>query len=130
VKIGRLRLGRDGGGSRAGSGTSAASLGETITLLRRYVVQEALGPLKHLGRALAYGVAGAFAFGVGGLFLVVGTLRLVQAESGNTFAGNWSFAPYVFAAVIGVALVGAFATLSLRGIGGSRRHAEAKEEER
>ena len=130
MKIGRLRLGRDDTAKGHAASGSGASLGETVALLRRYVIQETVGPLKHLGRVLAFGAAGALAFGVGGLFVVVGTLRLIQAESGSTFSGNWSFAPYVFSAVTGAALVGLFAALSFRGLGGRGHARQSTREER
>ncbi|HVB06528.1 MAG TPA: hypothetical protein VNF07_09830 [Acidimicrobiales bacterium] len=128
MKIGRLHLGRNKSAVQS-TGAGGPSLSETVTLLRRYVVQETVGPIKRLGRVLAYGLAGALAFGLGGLFVVVGVLRLTQAESGTTFAGNWSFAPYLFAAIAGVALVAAFVALTVRGLNGDRHGAGPHREE-
>jgi len=81
---------------------------ETVELLRRYVVQETLTPLKHLGRTLVYGVFGAITLGAGVLFLLVAGLRALETETGSTFAGTWSFAPFLLmsgAAAVSIAVV-------------------------
>jgi hypothetical protein len=129
VKIGRLRLGRTPGGSSDRLEATRTSLTDTIALLRRYVIQETVAPLKHLGRVLAFGVSGAALFALGGLFLIVGALRLIQGESGTTFAGDWSFAPYLMAAVIGLATAALFAAIGLRGLRGRDTTDEPTREE-
>lgn len=71
---------------------------ETITELKDLVVayakQETVEPLKGLARYFAFGVAGALALGVGVGFLAMAGLRALQTETGSTFHGNWSWAPY------------------------------------
>ena len=67
---------------------------ELVSTLRAYVKQETIGPLKGLGRYLAFGLAGTTIFGVGGLFLVLATIRVLQTET-DTFKGNLSFLPYL-----------------------------------
>jgi hypothetical protein len=71
---------------------------ETIQELRELVVayfkQETLDPLKGLGRYLGFGLAGALLLGIGVFFLAMAGLRALQTETGTTFAGNWSWAPY------------------------------------
>jgi hypothetical protein len=57
-----------------------ASLGEVIEFVKTYAKQETLGPLKGAGSWLAYGAAGAFALGIGLLMMLLGVLRLLQAE--------------------------------------------------
>ena len=52
MKIGRLRLARPLGGLAGGAESTRTSFFDTVALLRRYVVQETIGPLKHLGRVL------------------------------------------------------------------------------
>jgi putative superfamily III holin-X len=79
---------------------------QTIQELRELVVayfkQETVEPLKGLGRYVGFGIGGAFAFGFGVLFLATGALRALQTETGTTFTGNWSWAPY---AIVFVALL-------------------------
>jgi hypothetical protein len=71
---------------------------ETIRELRELVVayakQETVEPLKGLRNYAVFGIAGAFLLGVGVVFLAIGGLRALQTETGTTFTGNWSWAPY------------------------------------
>ena len=64
-------------------------------LVRAYAKQETIEPLKGVGRWLAFGVAGAVLLGTGLVLLAVGGLRALQTETGDTFSGNWSWAPYL-----------------------------------
>lgn len=93
--------------------TSNNEIGETIDLLKAYVRQETIGPLKGAGRWLGLGIAGAMALGLGLFFLVLGLLRLLQTEAAETFDGNWSWAPYAITLVV-CALVGALAVSRVR----------------
>lgn len=82
---------------------------ELWDLVRAYAKQETLEPLKGIGRFLAFGLAGSFLLGIGVLLLAVAGLRALQTETGTTFHGNWSWAPYgivlvVVALIIGLAL--------------------------
>ena len=71
---------------------------ETVQLLKDYVRQETLGPLKGAGRWIALGIAGALLIGTGTAFLALGALRLIQSEWPSTFAGRWmSLVPYTSA---------------------------------
>ena len=65
-----------------------------------YVKQETVVPLRQLGRYLAFGVLGAFLLGLGVVLLGVGGLRALQTETGDTFRGDWSWAPYGIAVVV------------------------------
>lgn len=82
---------------------------ELKTLVVEYAKQETVDPLRSLGRYLGFGVAGSFLLAIGGLFVSIGLLRLLQTETGGAFDGGWSFVPYllvlVFAAVV-LALLG------------------------
>ena len=81
---------------------------ELKDLIVAYLRQETVVPLKQLGRYLAFGIAGSLLMGVGVLLMALGLLRLLQEQTGDTFAGDWSWVPYliVFAAlVIGAAIV-------------------------
>ncbi len=77
---------------------SAASLPQLVLELRDLVVaylkQETIVPLKALGRYIAFGVVGAVFLGLGATLLAVGGLRALQTETGDTFTGDWSWAPY------------------------------------
>ncbi len=97
-------------------GSSRPSLPQVVLELRDLIVtyfkQETVVPVKRLGRYLAWGVVGSLLMGVGVLLLALGLLRLLQNKTGTTFAGDWSWAPYliVFAAL----LAGAAATWTAR----------------
>jgi len=83
-------------------GEVAAELWE---LTKGYVRQETVDPLKGVGRYLAFGVAGSLLLGVGVILLLVAGLRALQTETGTTFTGNWSWAPYLVVLVVGAALI-------------------------
>ena len=81
---------------------------ELWELSSAYAKQETIDPLKGLGRFLAFGVGGAISFGLGSILLLLAGLRALQTETGSTFTGNLSWAPYlitVAAAVLLAALV-------------------------
>ena len=71
--------------------------GDLPDLLRRYVRQETMDPLRSLGRFLGLGIAGSLMMGAGVVPLGVGALRLLQGWS--VFGGSWSWAPYLVVAV-------------------------------
>jgi hypothetical protein len=75
---------------------------EAFQLTIDYLKQEALEPLKGLGRFLAWGLAGSLAIGVGVLILLLGILRLLQDETGTALTGDWSWVPYFAVSVIGI----------------------------
>ncbi len=84
--------------------------GELYDLVRAYAKQETIEPIKGLGRYAAFGVAGSFMVGLGVVLLGIGLLRALQTETGDTFDGGWSWAPYLLTlvacgAVAGVAFV-------------------------
>ncbi len=82
-----------------------ATGGETVQLVIDYIKQETLDPLKGLGRYVLFGVAGSVCLSIGLVVLAIALLRLLQGETGSTFAGNLSWVPYVICtiAVVGVA---------------------------
>jgi hypothetical protein len=86
--------------------TSIPEIGtELYELARAYAKQETIDPLKGLGRFLGYGVLGAVMLGIGCSMLLLGGLRAIQTETGTTFTGNWSWAPYLMVTAGGLALI-------------------------
>ena len=75
---------------------------ELKDLVIAYAKQEATDPLKGLGRAIGFGLAGALLMGTGVGFLAVGLLRALQGNPGWLMHGNWSWVPYM---IVVVALV-------------------------
>lgn len=80
-------------------------------LVRAYAKQETIEPIKGLGRYAAMGIAGSVFLSIGLLLLALGGLRALQTETGDTFVGNWSWAPYLIA----LAGTGIVIALVLRG---------------
>jgi hypothetical protein len=70
---------------------AVADLWDTVV---KYFKQETTVPLQQLGRVIGFGIAGSLLMGIGVVFLAVGGLRLLQEETGETFTGDWSWAPY------------------------------------
>ena len=89
--------------------SSSLSPDEVITLARRYIVQETVGPLKKIAKVLGIGLGGAVVTAIGTIIVLVGVLRVLQTETGNFFGGNWTFAPYLLTVVAGAGLVAAIA---------------------
>jgi len=83
-------------------------------LLVAYARQETLDPLRALGRYLAFGLIGSLLVALGGVFLVVGVLRLLQDGTGGAFDGGWSFAPYLIVLVLVLIAVGALGAVVAR----------------
>lgn len=92
---------------------------ELWELIVAYFRQETVVPLQQLGRYIAFGLLGALLLGFGVLLLAMSGLRALQDETGTTFQGNWSWAPYgiVFVAL----LAGAGITWQARGARRDRR---------
>jgi hypothetical protein len=71
-----------------------------------YAKQETLGPLRGLGRFVAFGVSGSIALTVGLVFLLVALLRLLQTETGSTFQGHLTWLPYLITAGAALGVLG------------------------
>lgn len=82
-----------------------------------YFKQETIVPLKALGRFVGFGVAGSVLLANGTVLLVLGGLRALQTETGDTFAGNLSWAPYLITVVAGAIVC----ALAARAIGKESR---------
>jgi hypothetical protein len=73
-----------------------ASLGDVIDYVKAYAQQETIGPLKGAGRWLGFGFGGAFALGLGLMFVLLGVLRLLQTEFDSwATTGPWSWTAYL-----------------------------------
>jgi hypothetical protein len=109
-----------------GTGRIQAMGGDTLQLVVDYVKQETLQPLKGLGRFIVFGVAGSVVLAIGLVIVAVGLLRVLQAETGSTFAGNWSWVPYLIC-LGAVAVVAVVAVLAVKRGQGRRRLEQTKE---
>lgn len=97
-------MARDGGKSGRGGGLTAAG-GDFVQLVIDYAKQETLGPLKSLGRFVAFGVLGSLALTVGAVLLLLAVLRALQTETGSTFTGNLSWLPYLITVVAAMVIM-------------------------
>jgi hypothetical protein len=82
--------------------------GDVVELVVAYARQETVGPLRGLGRFVAFGVVGAVFMAVGISVLLLAGLRVLQTETGTTFTGNLSWVPYLIVGTA-AAVVAAFA---------------------
>ncbi len=87
---------------------------ELRDLVVTYAKQETVDPLRSLGRYLAFGLAGSFLLALGGIFLTLGVLRLLQNETGGVFDGGWSFVPYLLTLLLAGIVIGIMASLVVR----------------
>lgn len=87
-----------------GSVEKAPPLGEMYDLVRDYVKQETLDPIRGAGRWMAWASLGAVALTLGLLFLMVGLLRLTQAELFAKDSGL-SWIPYLVVVFVSLILV-------------------------
>jgi hypothetical protein len=88
-----------------------------------YLKQETLEPVKSLGRYVAFGTAGSIVGGIGLILVILAVLRVLQEDTGSTFAGAHSWMPYAVCAVLALVVV-AMAALRIvrpaRSPGGSK----------
>ncbi len=71
-----------------------------VDLIRAYVKQETVEPLKGLFRFVRWGFIGALALGIGTVLLALGLLRFLQTETGGRLDNNLSFVPYLIVLVV------------------------------
>lgn len=84
--------------------SSTLSAVELLKMVRDYVKQETLDPLRGVGRWLAWGIAGAIALLFGAVIGLLGVLRLLQTEVfWDTDA--FTFVPYFTVALVAVVLI-------------------------
>ena len=79
---------------------------ELWELSTAYAKQQTIDPLKGLGRFLGFGVGGAILFALGSILMLLAALRALQTETGTTFTGNLSWAPYLIVAGTAGLLIG------------------------
>jgi tetrahydromethanopterin S-methyltransferase subunit C len=79
---------------------------ELWDLVRAYAKQETVEPLKGLGRYVGYGLGGGVLLSIGLFLLALGGLRVLQEETGTTFQGNWSWAPYLIVVAVAALIIG------------------------
>jgi hypothetical protein len=84
---------------QSSTGSSKNQISETIDVVTAYVRQETIGPLRNVGRWVAFGIAGVLVLSLGLSLMLLGLLRLLQTEAASTFDGNWSWAPYAITLV-------------------------------
>jgi hypothetical protein len=83
----------------------SASVGEVVEFVKEYAIQETVGPLKGAGRWIGFGAAGAIFLGVGLSFLLLGLLRLLQAEWTRSSSGRMSWLSYFIVLIVCVLLL-------------------------
>jgi hypothetical protein len=94
----------------------ANPIGDTVDLVKRYFLQETVQPLSRIGRTVAYGLGGALLLAIGLTLALVAFLRLLQQETGTTFAGNWSWVPYALTAFLAIGLIAILVLVASRGL--------------
>lgn len=75
-------------------------LRSALSLSVRYVKQETLDPAKRVGGLLLWGLVAAIATAFGAILVALGVLRLLQDETGTTFAGHLDWLPYLITLAI------------------------------
>jgi fructose-specific phosphotransferase system IIC component len=98
---------------------------DATTLVKDYLVQETVGPLKTLKWYLVYGTIGSVFVGIGVLMLLIALLRLLQGQS--ALQGHLSWLPYLIVVVVAAAVAGATVAVVM---GGPARRKRPKGEAR
>ncbi|MDQ6910984.1 MAG: hypothetical protein M3Z84_09435 [Actinomycetota bacterium] len=79
---------------------------DLVTLVIAYVKQETIEPIRGIGRFLGFSLAAVVVGGLGTILLVLGVIRLLQAETGSAFRGHLSFLPYLIGMVLCLVVIG------------------------
>lgn len=101
-------------GSRGDHGSVRDVGGELVELVIAYAKQETIGPLRSLGRFVAFGVLGAIFVAIGGFLLALAALRVLQSELAGPLGGNLSWVPYLGGIFVAMIFVVAAAALMVR----------------
>lgn len=86
--------------------SDTGQVGDVIEVLKTYVRQETVGPLKGIARKIAFGVAGALLLGIGLFFVALGLLRLIQTRVPRLAQGTMSLLSYLIVIVFCVVVTG------------------------
>jgi hypothetical protein len=86
-------------------GSDDGSIGEVIDYVKTYAQQQTVGPLKGAGRWLAYGAAASFTLAIGLVIMLLGVLRLVQAEWDRSASGSLSWLAYLITLLLTLLLL-------------------------
>jgi hypothetical protein len=79
----------------------APSVSEVFEFVTDYAKQETIGPLRGAGRWLGFGVMAALMLGSGIALMLLGLLRLLQAEWSRSATGSLSWLAYLIVVVVG-----------------------------
>jgi hypothetical protein len=110
-----------GGGEQSGGKGVRQSGNDAVQLTIDYLKQETLEPLKGLGNFVLFGVAGSLLLSIGLVLLLVALLRLLQTETGTTFAGNLSWLPYLIVTAAAILVIALAAWRITKGYNARRR---------
>lgn len=75
------------------------SIGGVVDLVKAYALQETVQPMKGAGKWIGLGLAGALLMSVGATFLLLGLLRVLQAEWTWSARGSFSWVSYLIVLV-------------------------------
>jgi len=95
---------------------------DATSLVKEYLVQETVGPLRALKRLMVFGTLGSFLVGTGVLLLLVGLLRALQDQS--ALQGNLSWLPYLMVCFVAACVIGITVALIVSGAAKRRRRGE------
>jgi Putative Actinobacterial Holin-X, holin superfamily III len=85
----------------------AGQVSEFVNTTKAYAKQETLGPLKHVGRFLFWGILGSILISIGAVLSLLGLLRLLQTHNDGHLTGSLTWVPYLivlFAAAVVIGL--------------------------
>jgi hypothetical protein len=105
--------GRDGA-SGSGDKSVPKVASELWTLTIDYAKQEIKDPVKGLGTYLLWGSLSMLLVGFGMVLLAIGGLRALQTETGSTFTGSLTWAPYAIVLASATVVLGFGVWLVLR----------------
>jgi hypothetical protein len=88
----------------ASTGDISKIVVELYELVKNYLLQQTLVPLKRLGRYIGMGLGGSVFISLGLFLLSIGFLRYLQTLS--VFEENLSFVPYLLVSVSALAVIG------------------------
>ena len=81
--------------ARPSAGELQTDFGELWAMVVKYVKQELMAPIKGIGRFIKFGAIGTVLLTLGGIFLALGVLRVLQTETDGYLDNHLSFVPYL-----------------------------------